>query len=235
MKHHTPLRAAIAAVTLMAAAGSLAALLAADQDAAQTPPAFRSGVDVVLLDVTVLDRDRRPVRGLTTKDFTVLVDGVARPIVSFQAVDLARPSAPTAAWIRDVPRDVVTNTERSSRLIVILIDDGTQEETGDLWSVQKTREIAKAVVDQLGPDDVASVLFTNSTRSSQAFTRDRVRLRTAIDKAAMFPAPPPEPGARQSMRDEPCTTVETATAGCARLTRSGRWPRRCDWRPSSAR
>jgi hypothetical protein len=62
----------------MVAAGSLAALLSADQDAAQTPPAFRSGVDVVLLDVTVLDRDRRPVRGLTAGDFTVLVDGVPR-------------------------------------------------------------------------------------------------------------------------------------------------------------
>ena len=34
---------------------------------AQAPPqaVFRAGVDVVHLDVSVLDRDRRPVRGLT--------------------------------------------------------------------------------------------------------------------------------------------------------------------------
>jgi len=203
MKQQRPLLAAIAALSLMTAVGSLAALLAAGQESAQTPPAFRAGVDVVLLDVTALDRDRRPVRGLSANDFTVLVGGVERPIVSFQAVELARPSVPTAAWIRDVPRDVVTNTERSSRLVVILIDDGSQEETGDLWSVQKTREVAKAVVDGLGPDDLASVLFTNSTRSSQAFTRDRNSLRTAIDRAAMFPAPPADPAKLESMRDEP--------------------------------
>jgi VWFA-related protein len=206
MKRHTPLCAAIVAVSLVVVAGSLAALLAAEQYSAPTPPVFRSGVDVVLLDVTALDRNRRPARGLKAEDFTVLVDGVARPIVSFQAADLRAPAAPTAAWMRDVPRDIVTNTEPSSRLVVILIDDGSQEETGDLWSVQKTREVAKAVVDGLGPDDLASVLFTNSTRSSQAFTRDRVRLRTAIDKAAMFPAPSPGPGATQSVRDEPVYT-----------------------------
>jgi hypothetical protein len=43
------------------------------QDSAQLPR-FRSGVDVVTLDITVLDRDRRPVRGLRA-DFTVLDDG----------------------------------------------------------------------------------------------------------------------------------------------------------------
>ena len=39
------------------------------------PPTFRTGVDAVQLDVSVLDKDRRPVRGLTAADFTVLEDG----------------------------------------------------------------------------------------------------------------------------------------------------------------
>ena len=43
---------------------------------AQTPPptqspTFRAGVDVVQLDVSVLDKNRRPVRGLTAADFTL--------------------------------------------------------------------------------------------------------------------------------------------------------------------
>jgi hypothetical protein len=32
------------------------------------PPTFRTGVDAVQLDVSVLDRQRRPVRGLTASD-----------------------------------------------------------------------------------------------------------------------------------------------------------------------
>ena len=40
----------------------------------QKPPVFRSTVDLVHLDVSVLDKDRRPVRGLTAADFTISED-----------------------------------------------------------------------------------------------------------------------------------------------------------------
>ncbi len=39
------------------------------------PPQFRAAVDLVHLDVSVLDRNRRPVRGLSASDFIVLEDG----------------------------------------------------------------------------------------------------------------------------------------------------------------
>jgi hypothetical protein len=63
---------------------------------AQGPPApstqtFRTGVELVLMDVSVLDEQRRPVRGLTQDDFSVVVDGGARPIVSFSPVELPPP------------------------------------------------------------------------------------------------------------------------------------------------
>src|SRR6187551_1856152 len=34
-------------------------------------PEFRAGTDIVTLDVVVLDKDRKPVRGLTVADFVV--------------------------------------------------------------------------------------------------------------------------------------------------------------------
>ena len=58
----------------------------------QAPPdtgtTFRSGVDVVRLDVSVLDQNPLPIRGLTAADFSVLEDGRPQPISAFDAVDL---------------------------------------------------------------------------------------------------------------------------------------------------
>jgi len=60
----------------------------------------------------VLDKDRRPVRGLTAADFTILENGKPRPIVAFSAVEL--PSLPTlpssaAAGADTVMPDVTRN------------------------------------------------------------------------------------------------------------------------------
>ena len=44
----------------------------------QQPETFRSGIEVVALDVTVVDRSGTPVEGLIPADFTVTVDGKAR-------------------------------------------------------------------------------------------------------------------------------------------------------------
>ncbi len=44
---------------------------------------FQTGVELVQLDVSVLDEKRQPVRGLGVADFTVLENGVPRPIRAF--------------------------------------------------------------------------------------------------------------------------------------------------------
>jgi hypothetical protein len=68
--------------------------------AAQALPQFRSGVELVQIDVTVLDNQRRPLTGLTASDFTVLDDGVETPIRAFTPVELARPHATTGSTRR---------------------------------------------------------------------------------------------------------------------------------------
>jgi hypothetical protein len=70
---------------------------------------FRAGVDLVQLDVLVLDRNRRPVTGLTAADFTVLEEGTPRPVAAFVAVDLPSATATPEGWTRDVAPDVVRN------------------------------------------------------------------------------------------------------------------------------
>jgi VWFA-related protein len=172
----------IAAAAACGAAGVVAALLG-QEPSQQPPPTFRGGVDVVQVDVSVLDKNRRPVRSLTAADFTILEDGKTRPIVAFVPVELAEPERVSgqASWVRDVSPDVVTNDVRpEGRLVVIMLD----------WSIrfedqQLARRIAVAAVDELGPHDLAAVIFSSAFANSgtpQNFTADRARLLAAINR-----------------------------------------------------
>ena len=148
--------------------------------AAQQPlPSFRSGIDVVRLDVSVLDKDRRPVRDLTAEDFTITVDGTPQPIVGFEAIVLPLPEPPTAAWMRDVAPDLRTNALSEPRLFVIVMDD--VQTPFEPYMVNSAKQIARAIVDNLSPSDLACVLFTKDNRGAQDFTSDRALLTTAID------------------------------------------------------
>ena len=49
-------------------------------------PVFRAGVDLVTVDAIVVDKDGRPVTGLTADDFVLTVDGKPRAIDAFELV-----------------------------------------------------------------------------------------------------------------------------------------------------
>lgn len=152
---------------------SILALEARPQDPAQLT--FRSTADLVDVDVSVLDGDRLPVRGLTAADFTVLEEGRPRPIVAFSAVDLRPREQPSARWMTRVAPDVVDNDlQREGRLVVILIDQSIAFE-----DLPVTQRFAEAVVDQLRPGDLAAVAYA-TFGVPQNFTDDRARLLHAI-------------------------------------------------------
>jgi VWFA-related protein len=169
----------------------------AHQLPSQPPVTFRAGVDLVEVDVSVLDKDRRPVRGLTRENFTILEDGKPRPVVAFAPVELAeREATPArASWVRDVAPDVTTNSLRpEGRLVVIMLD----------WSIRfqdhvLAKRIATAAVDALGPDDLAAVVFSSgfgNAGTPQNFTADRSRLLASINRpwAVAAISPPVGPG-----------------------------------------
>ena len=171
---------------------------------AQAPadtPRFSAEITLTTLEVSVLDSDRRPVRGLSAEDFQVYEDGVQRPVETMVEVKVpAAASAPGAEWLHAAPRDVAVNTDSSGgRLVVILIDDGSfgQPDMMDPSAIQKTRQIARDIVNQLGPADLGAVVFTALNDTAQNFTHDKTLLLTAIDKAPLFPSPRPGAGNRE--------------------------------------
>ena len=105
--------------------------------AQQKPPVFRAEVNLRQLDVVVLDRDRRPVRGLTAADFAVTEDGDVQKIEAFSFVDLADSVVrEEPKWAATVASDVVTNDLDSSRVFVIFVSDvmGIVPQKNDLMS-----------------------------------------------------------------------------------------------------
>lgn len=87
-------RVLAAAAVLGFTAIRVSAVLNAQQSPAPQST-FRTGVDVVQVDVSVLDRERNPVSGLTAADFTMRVDGKPVSIAAFTPVNLA-PRVPRA-------------------------------------------------------------------------------------------------------------------------------------------
>ncbi|HJR60287.1 MAG TPA: VWA domain-containing protein [Vicinamibacterales bacterium] len=156
--------------------------------AAQTPtpqqdparPQFKTGIEVRQLDVVVLDRDGRPVRGLTAGDFTIVEAGQPQKIVTLEEIVVPEPEPPSAAWIREVAPDVKTNdVPLDGRLMVIVMDDAL---TRDLQLIEPARRIGREIVNRMGPADLAAVVFTLQNSKSQDFTSDRARLLAAVER-----------------------------------------------------
>ena len=170
----------LVAFTVIALGAGLAAQQNTQSQRPSQAPTFRDRIDLVQLDVSVLDKDRRPVRGLTSKDFTVLEDGKPQAVAFFDPVDIPDPVPPSAPWKRDVAPDVRTNTPvPDPRLFLIAIDDALFTE--DLWALNRVKKIARSVVDRLSPTDLVAVVFSQSNQHSQDFTSDRSRILAAID------------------------------------------------------
>ena len=112
------MRFAIALLTALAAGVPLAAQA---PDPGQQRPVFRSTVELVAVDVTVLDADGRPVPNLTVDDFTLRVDGQSRRLVSAQFVPLGASARPRTSGV--TVRHYSTNADAAGgRLIVFVVD-----------------------------------------------------------------------------------------------------------------
>jgi VWFA-related protein len=163
----------------------LVVLLGLIISAQQLPPAqapvFRGSVDFVHLDVSVLDKNRVPVRGLTQADFTVLEDGRPQAIVAFSAVDVPDAEPPAAPWMRTVTPDVQSNVgaqDPEGRLFVLLLDDAMIPPHPA--SLKTAREVAKKFLDRVTTADRVAIVFSASGRN-QTFTNDRAKLDRAVE------------------------------------------------------
>ena len=153
----------------------------------QQPPRFQSGVEVVTVDVTAVDGDGRPVRGLRPADFLVDVDGQRRRVVSAQWIaltpeaPLALPGASRSAAV-PLPAPYSSNDQPTGgRLIVLFIDRLNIRFEG----MVALRPAIDGFIDRLQPSDrVALVIDGYGTSNNLAFTTDRERIKSAVGRIA---------------------------------------------------
>ena len=92
----------------------------------QAPPTFPSGVELVRIDVVVLDKEGKPVIGLTAADFEVTEAGKPHEIASFEPIVVRSPASPATDRELPVPPPVsssVVPLPEESRYFLIFFDD----------------------------------------------------------------------------------------------------------------
>jgi VWFA-related protein len=147
-----------------------AALLLVQTASQVQPPTFRGGTNVVLVDVSVVGRDRRDVEDLTASDFQVLDDGAAMSVTSFRHVtgwdrtgaEELRPVRTAADEEREAARDDV-------RLFAIFLDEYHVGRIEPLKVVGPLTDFVRA----LPPADLVAVYFPGLSARDIRYTRDR--------------------------------------------------------------
>ena len=132
------------------------------QSGQQRQPPFRSGTDLVQVDVVVVDEDGNAVRGLTAADFALFDRGKPQPVAAFEEVSHDRPAVSAAALPPPLRLDVANNqTMQANRLVVMVVDDLHiyNERTAT------AKDIARQIVLRLAPQSSMAVLFTSGERA----------------------------------------------------------------------
>jgi len=177
-----PFRAVIS-VAFGIAAGAL--LLA--QTSSQAPPTFRSGVQLVEVDVVVTDSEGNAVRDLTRDDFEIVEEGRPQSVRTFSLVDLPVPPRPpeVTAGGADIVPDTATNAAPEGRTYVLLLDSqSTISPPMGTELVLRTKQVARQFLNEaVRPgDQVAVIHVEGSTTDGQGFTANRALIGRSIDR-----------------------------------------------------
>ncbi len=136
-------------------------------------PTFRSGVELVTIDVGVVDWQGQPMRGLTAADFMVGVAGQPRRVVSAEFVDsLAETSRSNLR--RSSLESMISSNEGASigRMFVFVVDQGTLEP----GNVRHVGQAASRFLSTLSfADRSALMLLPSGPNVTFTWAHDKVR------------------------------------------------------------
>lgn len=146
------------------------------------PPQFKSGVELVTIDVSVLADDGTPVANLRPEQFLLRVDGVARAIASLQFVRAGSSDRRSGVQpAQPAPASAAENNSRvtAGRRFVIVVDrEGMPGGQGQQMLAAVTQ-----FLDRLGPQDRVASWILPTAGQSLAFTTNVDGVKQIISRA----------------------------------------------------
>src|SRR5688500_818684 len=168
--------------TLLVVALSAAALSAQEPQG----PTFRTGIDLIAVDVAVIDGRGRPVEDLRAPEFSVKIDGEERRVVSAELFKIN---------VEEARRQVADKVETffssnltppNARMIVLAVDQSNIHP----GSIKPILNAASRFLDQLSPLDQVAFVAYPEPGPRVNFTTDRLRIRLAMQNLIGQPAAP---------------------------------------------
>jgi VWFA-related protein len=159
-------------------AGTVLVIAAASHAAAQAPPqrpVFRSSVELLAVDVSVLDKDGRPVGGLGPADFEVQVGGRPREVIRAELIDFTDRAAAFPDLL-EVTSNQVETAVVEPRLVLLLIDD-------ESFAASEGRTVfmrLAALVERMFPRDPMAFATLSGVGRSVEFTTERKAIAEAL-------------------------------------------------------
>jgi VWFA-related protein len=145
-------------------------------------PAFRSQADAITVDVVVLDKAGKPVRGLSKRDFTLLEDGKPQAVVGFEARDMkpALSGAPESQGpLAEEPAAEEGGPQRGRTLAFLIDDLGTQ-----VLTMEEVKKTLKRWLDEKADprDEVTLATTSGDAWWSDNVGRGRGDLEAVLDR-----------------------------------------------------
>lgn len=169
-------RFGIGAAWRSAAVAVLAAFASASAQDPPPQPTFRSGIDLVTVDVGVVDADGNPVRGLTRDDFTLEVDGQPRTLVSVEYISYTVPDGPKPG---PAPAHYSSNENTPLGRLILLVVDQANIRAGEGRAVMAA---ARRFLDRLTPADRVGLAVIPELGARIGFTTDHRAIQEALTR-----------------------------------------------------
>jgi VWFA-related protein len=158
----------------------------------QPPQTFRSGVDLILIEATVLDKDGRPIADLQAKDFSIKLGGKPRTVAAAEYIPAGRATAGAPASAAQgvtettpTPRDGAVGIAReqlggSDRTFVLAVDVANIRSGAGRNALVN---VADYVATLPPTDRIGMVTLPGGGRSVEP-TSDRAVIREALSRTA---------------------------------------------------
>ena len=164
---------ALAALVMLT--GAVQGVFSQAQPPQPQTPAFRSGVEALPIDVTVLNGRGEPIRDLIASDFTVRLDGRPRRVLSAQWIASAdERKLPGAA---PLPDGYASNEQSAGGRLIVLVIDQPNIPFGDM---RPMRFALEAFIDRLSISDRVAIVGFGPGAKSTSFLSDREQLKQAL-------------------------------------------------------